>query len=102
MPNGAFAGLAVRFNALCGSAGGFDPPAPLPEFDPATIETNVPGLYFAGTVAAGIQQRGTFFTENYHEHAGQIAAAITGHWPRHLRDTAGRNYALELEKIEVN
>ena len=31
----------------------------VPVFDPETMETNVPGLYLAGTVAAGIQQRYT-------------------------------------------
>ena len=74
----------------------------VPDFNPASMETNVPGLYLAGTVAAGIQQRYTLFIENSHEHAGKIAAALTGRWPRRLGDAAGRNYALALEKIEAN
>ncbi|MCB0146957.1 MAG: NAD(P)-binding domain-containing protein, partial [Caldilineaceae bacterium] len=56
----------------------------VPVFDPATMETNVPGLYVAGTVAAGIQQRYVLFIENSHEHAGKITRAITGRWPEKL------------------
>ena len=74
----------------------------VPLFDPATMETNVPGLYVAGTAAAGIQQRYVLFIENSHEHAGKIARAITGRWPEKLGDVRGRNYDLELEAIEAN
>lgn len=74
----------------------------VPIFDPPTMETNVPGLYVAGTVAAGIQQRYVLFIENSHEHAGKITRAITGRWPEKLGDVRGRNYELELEAIEAN
>jgi len=74
----------------------------VPAFNPATMETNVPGLYLAGTVAAGVQQRYTLFIENCHEHAGRIAKAITGHWPAYLGEVAARNYNLSLEQIEAN
>ena len=74
----------------------------VPVFDPATMETNVPGVYLAGTVAAGIQQRYTLFIENCHEHAGKIAQAITGRWPEQLGDAASRNYQLLFEQIEAN
>jgi len=74
----------------------------VPVFDPATMETNVPGVYVAGTVAAGIQQRYTLFIENCHEHAGKIVQAITGRWPGQLGDAASRNYHLAFEQIEAN
>ena len=49
-----------------------------PVFSPKTMETNVPGLYVAGTVAAGTQQRFRSFIENCHEHVEKIVAALTG------------------------
>ncbi len=74
----------------------------VPVFNPETMETNVPHLYLAGTVAAGIQQRYTLFIENCHEHAGKITAAITGRWPEKLGSVPARNYHLSLERIEAN
>lgn len=74
----------------------------VPVFDPATMETNVPGIYLAGTVAAGVQQRYSLFIENCHEHAGKIVQAITGDWPAQLGDAASRNYHLAFEQIEAN
>lgn len=49
-----------------------------PVFSPETMETNVPGLYVAGTAAAGTQQRFRLFIENCHEHVEKIVAALTG------------------------
>lgn len=74
----------------------------VPVFDPQTMESNVPGLFLAGTVAAGIQQRYTLFIENCHEHTTRIAAAITGQAPAASGDIAARNYALSLEQIRAN
>jgi thioredoxin reductase (NADPH) len=74
----------------------------VPVFDPVTMESNVPGIYIAGTVAAGIQQRYTLFIENCHEHAAKIAAAVTGDRPGAVGDVAARNYELTLDQIEAN
>ncbi len=74
----------------------------VPTFNPETMETNVPGVYLAGTVAAGIQQRYTLFIENSHEHAGKITRAITGHWPTALGDVPARSYGLAFEQFEAN
>lgn len=74
----------------------------VPVFNPETMETNVPGLFLAGTVAAGVQQRYTIFIENSHEHVGKITAALTGRWPARLGGPAGRNYELAFEQIEAN
>jgi len=46
--------------------------------NPRTMETNVPGVYVAGTAAGGSQRRATVFIETSHVHAGRIAAAVTG------------------------
>jgi thioredoxin reductase (NADPH) len=74
----------------------------VPVFDPETMETNVPGIFLAGTVAAGIQQRYTLFIENCHEHAGKIARAVTGRWPAALGDVPARTYGLAFERFEAN
>lgn len=74
----------------------------VPAYDPETMETNLPGLYLAGTVAAGIQQRYTIFIENSHEHVGKIVRALSGRWPARLGAPAGRSYELAFEQIEAN
>jgi len=51
----------------------------VPTFDHNTMETNVPGLFVAGTACAGTQRSGVrVFLENCHVHADRIVAAITG------------------------
>ena len=72
-----------------------------PVFDPMTMETNVPNLYVAGTVAAGIQQRTKIFIENAHEHAAKIAYAITGKLPR-VGTIPRRNVHMRFEQFEDN
>jgi thioredoxin reductase (NADPH) len=49
-----------------------------PRFDERTMETNVPGLYVAGTAVAGTQDKYRVFIENCHVHVGRIMAALTG------------------------
>jgi thioredoxin reductase (NADPH) len=49
-----------------------------PLYNPKTMETNVPGLFVAGTAAAGAQKEYRLFIENCHEHVGKIVKAITG------------------------
>jgi thioredoxin reductase (NADPH) len=44
-----------------------------PAHDPATMETNVPGLYVAGVLAAG-HDANKIFIENGREHGGLIVA----------------------------
>lgn len=52
-----------------------------PKFDTDTMMTNVPGLYVAGTAAAGTQKHFRLFIENCHPHVVKIAKSITGHAP---------------------
>lgn len=54
-------------------------PARRPRFDGRTMETNVPGLYVAGTATAGTQVDGVKeFIETSHVHVDRIVAALTG------------------------
>jgi thioredoxin reductase (NADPH) len=74
----------------------------VPEYNPDTMETNVPGVYVAGTAAAGSQKRYTLFIENCHAHVGKIVAAMSGAWPEKLGTVPSRNYELPFEDIQAN
>ena len=59
-----------------------DGPRRKPRFDERTMETNVPGLYVAGTAVAGTQASGVkAFIETSHVHVERIVAALTGATP---------------------
>jgi thioredoxin reductase (NADPH) len=47
----------------------------IPSHDPETMETNIPGLYIAGVLAAG-NNANKIFIENGRAHGGQIVEAI--------------------------
>jgi bacillithiol disulfide reductase len=49
----------------------------VPQHDPATLETNVPGVFLAGALASG-KQTSRIFIENGRFHGEAIVAAITG------------------------
>ena len=49
-----------------------------PVHDQETMETTVPGVYVAGTAAAGSQVNYRLFIENCHAHVAKIIKAITG------------------------
>jgi thioredoxin reductase (NADPH) len=74
----------------------------VPEYDPETMETNVAGLYVAGTAASGDRVRYALFIENCHQHVARIAAAITGHWPTQIGTIESRRYDVPLAQIEAN
>jgi thioredoxin reductase (NADPH) len=42
------------------------------------METNVPGLFVAGTATAGTQHRFRVFIENCHTHAQRIVGSVLG------------------------
>lgn len=50
----------------------------IPQFDPETMETNLPGLYVAGTAIGGTQSHYKIFLENCHVHVDRIVAALRG------------------------
>lgn len=49
-----------------------------PFYDPATMETNIPGLYLAGVVCGGMNTH-VWFIENSRVHAGMIIRNILSH-----------------------
>jgi thioredoxin reductase (NADPH) len=74
----------------------------IPEYDPRTMETNVPGVYVAGTAASGDRVRYALFIENSHQHVAKIAVAITGQWPTQIGTIESRRYEVPLAQIEAN
>ena len=52
-----------------------DEPTGIPAHDPETMETDVPGVYVAGVLAAG-HDANKIFIENGREHGGRIVAAL--------------------------
>lgn len=50
----------------------------LPKHDPQTMQSNIPGLYLAGTLTGGTQEKFTVFLENCHIHVQRILADLTG------------------------
>ena len=58
-------GLGVRIDARTG----------IPEHDPETMATNVPGVYIAGVIAAG-NDANKIFIENGRDHGERIVAAV--------------------------
>ncbi|MEA3334402.1 MAG: NAD(P)-binding domain-containing protein [Chloroflexota bacterium] len=78
-------------------------PEQTPLYNPETMETNVPGLYLAGTAAAGRrQEKYRLFIENTHVHVGRIVQELTGSWPEDLGAVPKRSYELPLEAIQAN
>lgn len=73
-----------------------------PQHNPETMETNIPGLYVAGTAAAGSQIRYKIFIENSHLHVGKIVYALTGSRPEKLGTIPARRYDLDLEDFQAN
>ncbi len=56
-------------------------PRQVPRFDPETMETDVAGLYVAGTAAGGTQKKFQHFIETCHVHVDRIVTALTGRPP---------------------
>jgi thioredoxin reductase (NADPH) len=74
----------------------------VPDFNPDTMETNVPGVYVAGVAAAGTQSSYSLFIENTHVHVARIVRALTGEWPEKIGTVPSRQYDLPVEDIQTN
>jgi thioredoxin reductase (NADPH) len=73
-----------------------------PKHDPETMETDIPGIYVAGTAAGGERKpRYTYFIENCHIHVARIVHHLTGEWPK-VGTIPEREYELPLEDIQAN
>lgn len=73
-----------------------------PTFNPDTMETNVPGLYVAGTAAGGTQSKFTYFISTSHHHVAKIMKHITGRLPEKLGTVPARNNAVTWEEVKAN
>lgn len=76
--------------------------AQAPRFNPETMETNVPGLFVAGTAAGGTQSRFTYFISTSHDHVARIVKYITGKAPKQLGTISARNNAVTWEEVKAN
>ncbi|MBE2225664.1 MAG: NAD(P)-binding domain-containing protein, partial [Anaerolineae bacterium] len=74
----------------------------VPAFNPNTMETNVPGLYVAGTAAGGTQSKFTYFISTSHHHVAKIMKHITGSLPEKLGTIPARNNAVTWEEVKAN
>ena len=74
----------------------------VPEHDPATMETDVPGVYVAGTAAGGTQIAFKHFISTSHDHVGKIVRALTGRPPGRLGTVDARNNAVSWEEVKAN
>ncbi len=59
-----------------------------PAYDEATMQTNLPGLYVAGTAAAGTQNSFKLFIENAHSHVVKIMRDLFGKDPKRINPLA--------------
>lgn len=66
---------------LVGAGVEVDPATLVPAFDEATCESNVPGLYVAGTIQAGVETH-RIFIENSRDHAPRIVRHLAGRLAR--------------------
>jgi thioredoxin reductase (NADPH) len=60
---------------------GIDEQTGIPAHDAATMETDVPGVFIAGVLAAG-HNANKIFIENGREHGGSIVGALVERWAR--------------------
>jgi thioredoxin reductase (NADPH) len=73
-----------------------------PKHNPETMETDVPGIYVAGTAAGGERkQRYSYFIENCHVHVSRIVNQLIGEWPQ-VGTIPERQYELPLDEIIAN
>lgn len=81
-------GFEMNMNLLTSAGVALHGPNGAPHIDSATMETNVKGLFVAGTAAAGTQLRYRLFIENCHSHVVRILRAIAGRDPQHISPLA--------------
>lgn len=74
----------------------------VPLHDPETMETDVPGLYVAGTAAGGTQIKFETFISTSHDHVARIMKSLTGRAPRQLGTVDARNNAVTWEEVKAN
>jgi thioredoxin reductase (NADPH) len=76
-----------------------EPDMQIPHYNPDTMETNVPGIYIAGTLAGGSRWRVTHAIYNSHAHIAKIVKALTGRVPARLGSASARNGDVAREEL---
>jgi len=71
----ALTGFRPERTLLTDAGAAVDPETTVPSFDPETMETNVPGLFIAGVIAAG-REANEIFIESGRHHGKLIARRI--------------------------
>ncbi len=71
-----------------------------PQFNPRTMQTNVPGIYIAGTAVGGSQNDFTEFITTGHVHSQRILKALTGSTAAVTGNLPARDYPLSSNDIE--
>ena len=85
-------GYVPSVDLLWASGVVIDPGTGIPQHDPATLETNVPGLFIAGVVVAGFDANKVFI-ENGRYHGERIVARLKG---RPAPETPGVSRDLDM------
>lgn len=77
--------------------------AQAPTHDPETLETNVKGLYVAGTAVGGTQSKKfKYFISTTHDHVSKIAYHLTGKMPTRVGTVEARNNAVTWKEVQLN
>lgn len=73
-----------------------------PTYDPETMESNVSGLFIAGTTAGGTQTTVTHYITTSHIHVERIVKAITGQTAGSIGTISSRNKAVTADEVKAN
>jgi thioredoxin reductase (NADPH) len=71
-----------------------------PHIDPQTMETNLSGVYVAGTAAGGTQLSFKLFIENSHAHVVRILRHLAGRDPQHINSLAYQRLQEQAQPAE--
>lgn len=77
-------------------------PERAPVYNPETMESNISGLFVAGTAAGGTQRRFVHFISTSHDHVARIVGALTGRVPDRLGTVSARNNAVTYQEVKAN
>lgn len=74
----------------------------VPNYNPETMETNVPGLFVLGTAAGGTQYKFEFFISTTHDHVTKIVRAIADADAGPVGTTERRYRQATWEEVKAN
>ncbi len=71
-----------------------------PSLNPDTMETNVPGIFVAGTIVGGNQSTYDLFIDTCHNHVEKIIQHLSGNQSPKTGSVPSRNYSFQLRDIQ--